>query len=150
MEPGYRPAMATERLRVGTPPILQLAVLQEALTVWDGVDMDEVRAASIALSERFVLEVSSRCPDLTLASPADPLRRGSQVSFAFKEGYAAMQALIARGVIGDFRAPDIMRFGFTPLYLDEADVIHAAEILQEVIRTEAYLDPAYQARSRVT
>ncbi|MFO7919809.1 MAG: kynureninase [Nioella sp.] len=150
MEPGYRPAMSTERLRVGTPPILQLAVLQEALKVWDGVEMADIRAASIALSERFALEVSNRCPGLTLASPADPALRGSQVSFAFKDGYAAMQALIARGVIGDFRAPDIMRFGFTPLYLDEDDVIRAAEILEEVIRTEAYLDPAYQARSRVT
>lgn len=150
MEPDYRPAMSTERLRVGTPPILQLAVLQQALTAWDGVDMDELRAASIALSECFIREVSARCPDLALASPVDPAARGSQVSFAFDHGYAAMQALIARGVIGDFRAPDIMRFGFTPLYLDEADVIRAAEILEEVIASKAYLDPAYQARSRVT
>ncbi|WP_071673508.1 kynureninase [Nioella nitratireducens] len=150
MELGYRPAMATERLRVGTPPILQLAVLQEALKVWDGVEMADLRAASLALSERFIKEVSARCPELTLASPADPALRGSQVSFAFEQGYAAMQALIARGVIGDFRAPDIMRFGFTPLYLDEADVIRAAEIIETVIKDRVYEHPDYQTRSRVT
>ncbi len=150
MELGYRPAMSTERLRVGTPPILQLAVLQEALKVWDGVDMADLRAASIALSELFIKEVSARCPELTLASPADPAQRGSQVSFAFDNGYAAMQALIARGVIGDFRAPDIMRFGFTPLYLDEGDVIRAAEIIEEVINDRVYERPEYQTRSRVT
>jgi kynureninase len=150
MELGYRPAMATERLRVGTPPILQLAVLQEALRAWDGVDMDDLRAASLALSDGFIREVAARCPELRLASPADPATRGSQVSFAFDHGYAAMQALIARGVIGDFRAPDIMRFGFTPLYLDEADVIRAAEIVGEVITGRLYEAPEYQVRSRVT
>jgi kynureninase len=150
MELGYRPAMSTERLRVGTPPILQLAVLQEALKAWDGVDMDDLRRASLTLSECFIREVTARCTDLTLASPTDPTTRGSQVSFAFAHSYAAMQALIARGVIGDFRAPDIMRFGFTPLYLDEADVIRAAEILEEVIKTRAYEAPEYQTRSRVT
>jgi kynureninase len=150
MELGYRPAMSTERLRVGTPPILQLAVLQEALKAWDGVDMDDLRRASLALSECFIREVTARCPELRLASPTDPATRGSQVSFAFAHSYAAMQALIARGVIGDFRAPDIMRFGFTPLYLDEGDVIRAAEILEEVIKTRAYEAPEYQTRSRVT
>ena len=150
MELGYRPAMSTERLRVGTPPILQLAVLQEALKAWDGVDMADLRAGSIALSERFIGEVSARCPELRLASPTDPETRGSQVSFGFQHGYAAMQALIARGVIGDFRAPDIMRFGFTPLYLDESDVVRAAEILEEVIKTRAYEAAEFQTRSRVT
>ena len=105
-------------MRVGTPPLLAYAALEAALEAWDGVDMADVRARSIALSELFIAEVEARCPDLVLASPRDPQRRGSQVSFRFPEGYAAMQALIARGVIGDFRAPDIMRFGFTPLYLD--------------------------------
>jgi kynureninase len=150
MELGYRPAMATERLRVGTPPILQLAVLQQALKAWDGVDMADLRTASIALSERFIAEVTARCPQLRLASPADPATRGSQVSFGFEQGYAAMQALVARGVIGDFRAPDIMRFGFTPLYLDETDILHAAEIVGEVINGKLYEAPEYQVRSRVT
>ena len=150
MELDYRPAMSTERLRVGTPPILQLAVLQEALTVWDGVDMQELRAASMRLGDLFIAEVESRCPALTLASPRDAVQRGSQVSFAFEHGYAAMQALIDRGVIGDFRSPDIMRFGFTPLYIDEGDVVAAARTLQEVLDTEAWRDAKYQTRSRVT
>lgn len=150
MERHYRPAMSTERLRVGTPPILQLRVLQQALTAWDGVDMADLRAASLALSDRFIAEVEARCPRLELVTPRDHAMRGSQVSFRFEHGYAAMQALIDRGVIGDFRAPDIMRFGFTPLYLDEADVIAAAEIIGDVIATEAWRDPKYQTRSRVT
>ncbi|MEM9342615.1 MAG: kynureninase [Pseudomonadota bacterium] len=150
MEMAYRPAMSTERLRVGTPPILQLAVLDAALDAWDGVDMAELRAASVHLSETFIAEVEARCPQLTLASPRDPASRGSQVSFHFDNGYAAMQALIDRGVIGDFRAPDIMRFGFTPLYLDTADVIAAAEILQDVLENEHWRDPKYQTKSRVT
>ena len=150
MERHYRPAMSTERMRVGTPPILQLAVLEEALKVWDGVDMADLREASVRLSELFIAEVEARCSQLRLASPRESRMRGSQVSFAFEHGYAAMQALIARGVIGDFRAPDIMRFGFTPLYLDEADVISAAEVMEEVIGQGVYLDPKYQVKSRVT
>jgi kynureninase len=150
MELGYRPAMSTERLRVGTPPILQLAVLQEALKVWDGVDMGDLRAASMRLGDLFIAEVEARCPALTLASPRDAAQRGSQVSFAFEHGYAAMQALIDRGVIGDFRAPDIMRFGFTPLYIDEGDVVAAAKVLQEVLDTDAWRDAKYQTKSRVT
>jgi len=110
----YRPAMSTERMRVGTPPILQLATLDAALNVWDDVDMQALRAASVALSEQFIEEASVACPQLSLISPRDSAQRGSQVSFAFEHGYAAMQALIDHGVIGDFRAPNVMRFGFTP------------------------------------
>lgn len=150
MDPEYRPAMSTERMRVGTPPIVQLSLLDHALNVWDGVDMADLRAASVALSECFIREVEARCPQLTLASPRDAEQRGSQVSFAFEHGYAAMQACIDRGVIGDFRAPNIMRFGFTPLYLDEADVIRAAEIIEEVIGKELWRDPKYQTVSKVT
>ncbi|KNG94949.1 kynureninase [Pseudaestuariivita atlantica] len=150
MEPAYRPALSTERMRVGTPPVVQMAMLDHALDVWDGVTMEEVRAASMALSERFIAEVEARCPDLALASPRDPSKRGSQVSFAYPDGYAAMQAVIARGVIGDFRAPDIMRFGFTPLYLDEADVIEAARIVTDVVNSGVWREPQFQVRSRVT
>ena len=150
MELGYRPAMSTERLRIGTPPIVQLSILDKALDVWDGVDMLQVRAASIKLSELFIGEVEKRCPALTLASPRDAAKRGSQVSFAFEHGYAAMQALIDQGVIGDFRAPDIMRFGFTPLYLDEEDVMNATETIENVINDGLWRDPKFQIRSRVT
>lgn len=150
MELAYRPAMSTERMRVGTPSILQLAVLDHALKVWDGVTLDEVRAASIELSDLFIAEVEARCPSLVLASPRDPNVRGSQVSFSFDQGYPAMQALIDRGVIGDFRAPDIMRFGFTPLYIDKQDILNAARIVEEVIQGEIWREAKYQTVSRVT
>ena len=150
MDPAYRPAMSTERLRVGTPSVVQLAILDAALDAWEGVDMAALRAASLHLSETFIREVEARCPMLTLASPREGARRGSQVSFRFAQGYPAMRALIARGVIGDFRAPDIMRFGFTPLYLDEDDVVRAAEILGAVMRDEAWRAPEYQTRAAVT
>lgn len=149
-EPHYRPASGIERMRVGTPPIIQIAALDEALKVWDDIDINDVRAASIVLCELFIAEVEARCPDLTLASPRDAAMRGSQVSFAFEHGYAAMQALIARNVIGDFRSPDIMRFGFTPLYIDEDDVRGAVDVLADVLDRSLWDDPAYRARGRVT
>jgi kynureninase len=127
-----------------------MTALDAALDVWEGVDMDALRAASIALSDRFIAEVEARCPDLVLASPRDAQQRGSQVSFHFAHGYAAMQALIAHGVIGDFRAPDIMRFGFTPLYIDAGDVTRAAEILARIIGERLWDNPAYHARQAVT
>jgi kynureninase len=146
----YRPAPSIERMRVGTPPIVQMAMLDAALDAWQGVDLAELRAASIRLSELFIAEVEKRCPQLELFSPRDPDRRGSQVSFRFEAGYQAMQALVARGVIGDFRPPDVMRFGFTPLYLDEGDILAAVAILEEVMTQELWRDPAYQTRARVT
>ena len=146
----YRAAESIERLRVGTPPVLQMSALEAALEVWDQVDIDDLRRQSIILSERFIKEVEARCPQLRLASPREPELRGSQVSFAFQEGYAVMQALIARGVIGDFRAPDIMRFGFTPLYVSEHDVVSAAEILEDVIVKKAWEREEYRVRAPVT
>lgn len=146
----YRPGAGIERMRVGTPPIVQIAALDAAMDAWDGVDMQDLRRASIALSETFIREVEARCPQLTLASPRNPEVRGSQVSFAFEEGYAAMQALISRGVIGDFRAPNIMRFGFTPLFIDQQDVINAAEILQDIMSNELWNTEEFKTKSRVT
>lgn len=147
---GYQPGDGIERMRVGTPAVIQLTALEEALKVWDGVTMAEIRAACVRLSDLFIAEVEARCPDLTLASPRDAASRGSQVSFAFEHGYAAMQALIERGVIGDFRAPDIMRFGFTPLYLDEGDVRAAVDVIADVLSNRLWDDPKYKAVSRVT
>ena len=149
-EQTYRPARDIERMRVGTPPVMQMTALEEALRLWDGIDMADIRAASIALSELFIAQVEARCPELRLASPRDPDRRGSQVSFHFANGYAAIQALISKGVIGDFRAPDIMRFGFTPLYIDEADVRRAVDHLQDVLDNRLWDQPAFKTRSRVT
>ncbi|MDA7423948.1 kynureninase [Thalassococcus lentus] len=149
-EPNYRAGLGIERMRVGTPPVLQMAALEAALDAWDGVDMAELRSASVALSDLFIAEVEKRCPMLRLISPRDGARRGSQVSFAFDNGYAAMQAIIDRGVIGDFRAPDVMRFGFTPLYIDETDVLAAADIIEEVMRGDLWDRPEYHQKSRVT
>lgn len=146
----YRPGAGIERMRIGTPPVVQLAALEEAMAIWDRVDMADIRDASVALQEVFIAEVEATCPQLTLASPRDARLRGSQVSFHFDNGYAAMQALIARGVIGDFRAPDIMRFGFTPLYLDEGDVRAAVAILAEIMDGRLWDTPEYKVQSRVT
>ena len=112
--------------------------------------MADLRVASVALQELFIAEVEARVPALTLASPRDPAVRGSQVSFRFHEGYAAMQALIARGVIGDFRAPDIMRFGFTPMYLDADDVRAAVDHIAAVMDGALWDRPEFKARSKVT
>ena len=141
----YRPGAGIDRMRVGTPPVLQMAALEAAMDIWDGVDMEALRARSIDLSERFIAEVEARCPMLELASPRDPQARGSQVSFRFDEGYAVMQALIARGVIGDFRAPDLMRFGFTPLYTSLEEVVSAAQILAEIFDRRGHLSRRFRA-----
>lgn len=146
----YTPGRGIERMRVGTPPVLQMAALEAALELWEDVDMHDVRAASIKLQEQFIAEVEARIPMLLLASPRNPARRGSQVSFSFDHGYAAMQALIDLDVIGDFRAPDVMRFGFTPLYLDAKDVSLAVERLARVINEGLWDQPQYKTRKPVT
>jgi len=146
----YRPGSGIERMRVGTPPILQLAALEAAMDVWDSANIHDVRAQSIKLCDQFIAGVEASCPELTLASPRDGAARGSQVSFRFENGYAAMQALIAHGVIGDFRAPDIMRFGFTPLYIDEADVARAVDVLTDVTANRLWDTSEYKTRARVT
>ncbi|MFP7571546.1 kynureninase [Marivita sp. S2033] len=146
----YRPGEGIARMRVGTPPIVQIAALEAAMDVWDGVDMGDLRDRCIALSERFIAAVEAACPEIELASPRDPQQRGSQVSFRFENGYAAIQALIAQGVIGDFRAPDIMRFGITPLYLGESEIDAAAEAIARVIGDGLWNKPEYLARKAVT
>ncbi|NCU20822.1 aminotransferase class V-fold PLP-dependent enzyme, partial [Candidatus Falkowbacteria bacterium] len=149
-EPSYRPARGIERMRVGTPPVLQLAALEAALDIWDMADMADVRARSLALSDQFIAGVEAACPDLALATPRDHAARGSQVSFRHAEGYAIMQALIARGVVGDFRAPDILRFGFTPLFIGADDVARAEAIIAEVMAGRLWDRPEYRLRARVT
>lgn len=146
----YRPGAGIERMRVGTPPILQLAALEASLDIWDRVEMADIRAASLALTDQFIAGVEAACPDLVLATPRPHAQRGSQVSFRHPEGYAIMQALIARGVIGDFRAPDILRFGFTPLFIDKEDVARAIAILHEVMDGRLWDRDEYRTRARVT
>lgn len=146
----YRPGAGIERMRVGTPPVLQLAALEAALDIWDAVNLNDLRAASLALTDRFIAGVEAACPTLTLVTPRDHAQRGSQVSFRHPDGYAIMQALIAHGVIGDFRSPDILRFGFTPLFIDGADVDKAVAILSDVMNRDLWDQPQYKTRARVT
>lgn len=149
-DPDYRPASGIERMRVGTPPILALAALDAALDVWDGLTMGMVRQEAIALSEAFIARIDAKCPHLRLASPRDPLARGSQVSYYFDDGFAVIQALIAEGVIGDYRAPGIMRFGITPLYLGLDDVLEAADILISIIEHRRWDQDRFKVKGKVT
>jgi len=147
----YRPAGDITRFLTGTPSILALAALEAGLDTFAGVDMSNVEAKARALSQLFIDEVEARCgSEVRLASPRDPNQRGSHVVFAHAEGYAVMQALIARDVIGDFRAPDLMRFGFAPLYNRFGDMVRAAEILGEIVQTREWDQPRFRERARVT
>jgi len=146
----YRPATGAERMRVGTPPILQLAALEASLDIWDSVDMADLRTASLALTDQFIAGIEAACPTLQLATPREHGLRGSQVSFRHPEGYAIMQAMIARGVIGDFRAPDIIRCGFTPLFIDESDVAGAIAIISDIMKNNLWDRPEYKTRAKVT
>jgi kynureninase len=148
----YRPASGVERNRVGTPPILSMAALDAALDAFEGVDLTLVRDKSVALGELLISLVEERCGELgvELVSPREPASRGSQVSFRHPEAYAVIQALIARGFIGDFRAPDIMRLGLAPLYVRYADIWDTAETLREVLELEEYDQPRFRRRARVT
>ena len=145
----YRPASGIARAVVGTPPVLSLAALEVGVDVALHAPMSAVRAKSVRLAELFIALMASE-PEFRLLTPRDADRRGSQVSFAHPAGYAVMQALIERGVIGDFRAPDVLRFGLAPLYVRFVDVWDAVAVLREVIRTDAWRDPRFQQRRSVT
>ena len=149
-EPGYDPAPGVLRGVCGTPPVLSLAALDEALEVFQGVDMAAVQAKAVGLGDLFLRLAAERCPELRLASPVAPQARGGHVSLAHPDGYPMMQALIARGVVGDFRAPDVLRFGFAPLYTRYADVWDAVEVMEDVLRTGAWRDARFQQRAAVT
>lgn len=151
-EPAYAPDPGIRRFLCGTQPILTMRTLAGALDLWDGIDMEAVRKKSIALTDLFIALVESRCGahGLELESPRDGARRGSQVSFKTPRAYEIMQALIARGVIGDFRAPTTMRFGFTPLYVGFEDVFDAVGILEDILVTEAWKDARFAVKAAVT
>lgn len=148
--PDFRPAAGIDRMRVGTPHLLSLAGLDAALDVFDDVDLGEVRAKSVSLTSTFIRLVDEAGLPFELISPTDDARRGSQVCLSHPDGYAIVQALIDRGVIGDFRMPDVLRFGFAPLYLRHIDVWEATRILMDVIESESFRRPKYTTRSKVT
>lgn len=135
MAPDFAPCEGIGRALCGTQPVLSLALVECGLAVFEETTMEAIRAKSLALTDLFIALVEERCGGhpLGLVTPRDHGRRGSQVSFTHPHGYAVMQALIARGVIGDYREPEIMRFGFTPLYTSFADVWDAVEILKQIL-----------------
>ncbi|WP_293451778.1 kynureninase [Planktotalea sp.] len=147
----YRPMPGKiDRMRIGTPSIASFALLEAALDIWEDVDLNDVRTRAIELMELFISEVETRCPGVTLVGPRDMAQRGSHVSFKFEHGYPCMQALIDYKVIGDFRAPDMMRFGITPLFVGDAEILGAVDVLEDILKTESYKDDRFQVRSAVT
>ncbi|MGZ4687409.1 kynureninase [Oryzihumus sp.] len=150
MSPDYAPAHGITRARVGTAPLLSLLGLEAALTAYDGLSMADVRSHSQSLTGFFLECLDSLGLDLPVVTPRDPERRGSQVSLRHPEAYAVVQALIARGVIGDFREPDVVRLGFAPLYLSHADVLASAQHLLAVLRDKEFERPEFNARAAVT
>jgi kynureninase len=147
----YRPAEGILKFLTGTPSVLALAALDAGLATFEGVAMGDVAAKSRSLSQLFIEEVEARCgSEVQLASPGDPAQRGSHVIFTHPHGYSIMQALIARGVVGDFRAPNVMRFGFAPLYNSHTEMVRAAEILADVLTTREWDQPRFNQRAKVT
>ncbi|MEP6784920.1 MAG: kynureninase [Sphingomonadales bacterium] len=148
----YAPAPDMRRFLCGTPPILSMAALEAGVELFLTADRDALFAKGQALCSTFIDLVDQRCEGLglTLATPRDPALRGSHVSFVHDGGFPVMQALIARGVIGDFRAPDILRFGLTPLYVGFEDVWNAVETLRDILVTRSWDDERYRVAAAVT
>jgi kynureninase len=149
---GFDPAAGIRRFLCGTQPILSMRALEAGLAMTAAADLEAVRAKSVALTERFMALAEASCAPLGVGvfSPRAPDARGSQVALTHPEGYAVMQALIARGVVGDFRMPDILRFGFAPLYIRHADVVRAARTVHQILARSAWDTERYRIRSAVT
>ncbi|MFW5660650.1 MAG: aminotransferase class V-fold PLP-dependent enzyme [Oceanicaulis sp.] len=145
---GYRPADGVARFAAGTPPILSMTALHAALSLYEGLAIADLQEKARRLGDLFLARIAAL--DLPNLSPGIGERRGGHVSLRHPDGYAVVQALIARGIVVDFRAPDVMRFGFSPLILSYADVFDAAEALVEIVRTESFRDPAFERRGAVT
>lgn len=146
----YRPAPGIDRFLAGTPPILSLAALEGGIDSFGGVSIDAVWKKSVSLFETFKRLMAERCPDLTCISPADPSRRGSHIAFRHPNAFEICQALIAKGVMGDFRAPDVIRFGLTPLYIRYEDVWTAVERCTDIVDNRSWDRPEFSTRRKVT
>ncbi len=148
----FTPADGVRRYACGTPEVLALSVLDAALDAFAGVDMRQVRDKAVRMSEVFIELIDERCSEfgVSVASPRDSARRGAHVALMHESAYAVMQALIARNIIGDFRAPNLMRFGFAPLYQSYADVWHAADALRSILATRAWDCDEYKRMAFVT
>ncbi|WP_300630090.1 kynureninase [Pseudomonas sp.] len=152
MESNYAPSAGIARYLCGTQPITSLAMVECGLELFERTDMSRLRTKSLALTDLFIALVETRCAahNLVLITPRQHARRGSHVSFEHPQGYAVIQALIARGVIGDYREPRIMRFGFTPLYTSFTEVWDAVEILGEILDNNTWDQPQFKVRNSVT
>ncbi|HEY0043586.1 MAG TPA: kynureninase, partial [Allosphingosinicella sp.] len=148
----YQPAPGISRFLAGTPPILALSALESGVESFDGLEMEQVWAKSVALFDLFAALVEERCAffGLECISPRDPERRGSHISFRHPHAFELCQALIADGVIGDFRAPDVVRFGITPLYLGYEDIWTAVERMRDILESGRWRDPRFAVRGKVT
>lgn len=148
----FEPAGGIERNLCGSHGILGLSAVEAALEVWDDVDLNDIRRKSVALCELFIDLVEGRCAGqgFELISPRDSAARGSQVSFVHENGFEIMQALIGASVIGDYREPGVLRFGFTPLYTRYVDVWDAVELLAGIMTDGVWRDPKYAVRGAVT
>ncbi|GAB7189842.1 kynureninase [Kineococcus sp. NUM-3379] len=138
------------RVRVGTPPMLSLLALEAALTAFEGVSPAQLRAAALSVTGFFLDCARELLPQVAVATPAQDARRGAQVALRHPQAYAVVQALIARGVVGDFREPDVVRLGFAPLYVTHADALHAARELRAVLDAGEHLQPRFAVRAAVT
>lgn len=152
MEGSYEPAPGIDGMRCGTPPVLSMLALEAALDAFDGLSMRDVRARSLSLTGLFLTLADEVLAPLgfTVVTPRPDGERGSQVSLAHPRAYGVVQALVGRGVIGDYRAPDVVRLGFAPLYLRHADVVEAVEHVVAVIEGAEEQDPAYAVQATVT
>lgn len=148
----YAPAPGIARFLCGTPPILAMAALERGLATFDGIDRAALFAKGGALGDFYIAAMAECCEGrgFALASPREAAARGSHVSFRHDAAYPICQALIARGVVGDFRAPDVLRLGFAPLYNGFVDVWRAVEAIRDIVDTRAWDDPVHHARGAVT
>jgi kynureninase len=148
----YKPAEGVSRFLSGTPPVISMSVLDAALDVFEGITLAQIRNKSLALSSFFIrlIEQSESLGELSLISPREPALRGSHLAYQHSAAYAVCQALIARGVVADFRAPDILRLGFSPLYLRFVDIWHSVRVMETVFSSGIWREAAYSEKSRVT
>lgn len=146
----FEPAPGVTRMTVGTPPVIALSTLEAALAPFEGVALGELRQVSLSLTDLFIRLVDERLPGFEVLTPRAHELRGSQVALRHPEAYGVIQALIARRVVGDFRTPDVLRFGFAPLYVSHGDVFDAVDQLVAVLDDDEHLDPAYAQRNAVT
>lgn len=150
MSPYFEPEIGIGRFLCGTPPIVALSLVDTALDVFGKTDMDALRRKSLGLTDLFIALVEQKCEGVSIVTPREHAVRGSQVSLSHPDAFAIMQALIQQGVVGDFREPNILRFGFTPLYTRFIDVWTAVEKLAETLRTGSYDQPRFRSRGAVT